>query len=257
MFIITLTMSFPVNSSSQAKPETFASMSRMDLLVAACDYMRNSVPTPGDQTPMIEENAPPVGVKAAAAILVAMHGGKFVDDADYDKLLQDEREKIAKQEHDKLVLAARWYTLFDVPDPRFHAPAIRENRPAPGVAAMAAILAVSEPEDSRRIWAQCTEDDFNYGLHVYWGDLTNVGTFDTSATLAQHANAMLENRPLTRTELILALKCDYIGKHRGWAKGLDFKFATPTHSFRRRCGTKYKPCICSSIEPNLMYDDNY
>ncbi len=248
-------MSFQVNSASQAKPETFASMSRMDLLVAACDYMRNSVPTPGDQTPQIEENPPPIGVKAAAAILVAMHGGKFVDDADYDKFLQEEREKIAKQQHDKLILATRWHTLFHVPEPPNNAPAILENPPAPGVAAMAAILAASEPEDPLSIWAPCTEDDFNYGLHVYWGDLTNVGTFDTSATLAQHANAMLENRPLTRTELILALKCDYIGKHRGWAKGFDFKFATPSHPFHRRCGTKYKPCICSSIESHPYYDE--
>ncbi len=250
------TMSFPVNSVSQAKPETSASMSRMALLVAACDYMRNSVPTPGDQTPPIEENPPPIGVKATAAILVAMHGGKFVDDADYDKFLQEEREKIAKQKRDKLILAARWYTLFDVPDPLFHAPAIRENPPAPGVAAMAAILAASEPQDLQSIWAPCTEDDLKYGLHVYGGDLTNIGTFDQTATLAQHANAMLENRPLNRTEMILALKCDYIGKHRKWAKGLDFKFAAPSIPLRRRCGTKYNPCICSSIEP-YPYDDEY
>ncbi len=90
-------MSLSVNYISKAKPEICSSMSHMDLLIAACDYMRNSVPTPGDQTPMIDENAPPVGVKAAAAILVAMRGGKFVNDADYEKFLQEEREKIAKQ----------------------------------------------------------------------------------------------------------------------------------------------------------------
>ncbi len=170
-------MSFSVNSVSRAKPETFTSTSRMDILVAACDYMRNSIPTPGDQTSQIEENA------------------------------------------------------------------------------MAAILVATEPQDTNSIWSPCTEDDFEYGLHVYWGDMTNVGTFDKSASLAQHASAMLENRPLTRTEMILAVKCDYIGKHRGWAMGFDFKFSAPSRPISRRCGTKYTPCICSSIEPNLLYDD--
>jgi hypothetical protein len=255
-------MSFPVNSISQANPEseTFASMSRMDRLVAACDYMRNSVPTPGDQAPLIEENPPPVGVKALAAILVAMNGGGFVDDAEYEKLLNDERERIAKEKESDLVLAARWYTLFDVPERGDMTPAIFKNHPnilknfpEKGVAAMAAILAASEPFEPNSIWAPCTEDDFSYGNHIFWADMNNVGTFDKTASLDALASSMLENRPLTRTELILVLKCNYLAKHRGWAVAHNFKFGSLMRTFRRRCGYKESPCICESIEPNHIY----
>jgi hypothetical protein len=142
-----------------------------------------------------------------------------------------------------------------VPEPSHHAPAIVENPPAPGVAAMAAIWAASDSEDLRSIWAPCTEDDFKYGLDVYGGDLTNIGTFDQTATLAQHTKAKLENRPLNRTEMILALKSDYIGNHRGWAKKVDFKFAAPKFPLWRLCGSKRYPCICSSIETHPDDDE--
>ena len=248
-------MSFPVNSSSQAKSETetFASMSRMDRLVAACDYMRNSVPTPGDKAPRIEENPPPVGVKALAAILVAMNGGGFVDDAEYEKLLQEERDRIAKEEHSDRVLSARWHTLFHVPERGDMTPAILENPPAPGVAAMAAILAASEPYDPYSIWNPFTEEEINEGAKNFWADLTNVGTFDKTACLDHFASSMLENRPLTRTELILAMKCNYVEKHRMWAKSVNFTYGPLMRTFRRRCGYKEAPCVCASIEPNHMY----
>ena len=247
-------MSFTTNTNSilnQANPENFASMSRMDRLVAACEYMRNSVPTPGDQAPPIEENPPPVGVKALAAILVAMNGGGFVDDAEYEKLIQEERKKIADEER---VLAARWFTLFRVEERGDVTPAILINPPEQGVGAMAALLAASEPYDPYSIWTQFTDEQLEEGAQYFYADLSNVGTFDKTASLDQIANSMLDKRFLTRTELILAMKCNYIGKHRNWAISVNFTYGPLMRTFRRRCGIKEYPCVCSHIEPNYFYN---
>ncbi len=230
-------MSLPVNSVSQA------SSSPMDILHAACDHVRNSTEQKGNQSHPIEDSVSP-DVKSAAAILVGMRDDTFA---------KEEREKLAKEEHDKLVLAARWYTLFQESQPCFHAPRIQENPPAPGVAAMAAILAVSDPPDEHNIWKQPTQEVLEEEALKYWGDLSVVGTFDKTAALDTLAHAMLQKRPITRTELIL-LECDYIRKHRAWAVSMNFEFGPLYRTFRRRCGTKNVKCICSYIEHNYMYD---
>ena len=230
-------------------------MSRMDRLVAACDYLRNPVPTSGNQTPLIEENPIPGNILALAAILAATHGDKFTDDVFYEKFLSEEREKIAKKEHDELVSAARLHVLFHVPERGDQTPAILINPSPPGVAAMAAILAVSEPYDPYSIWSPFTEEELEEGATRFWADLFNVGTFDKTIGIDSHAHKMFENRPLTRTELVLAMKCDYVAKHRGWALHMRFKFDPNglIRTFRRRCGIKEDPCVCSHIEPNHMY----
>jgi hypothetical protein len=233
----------------QAEPETSAGIARMNLLTAACHYLRNSYPTPGDQTPMINEDSALPGVAATAAILVAMNGGTFVEEAQFQKILKDEREKIAQQER---ILAARWHMVFSVPERGDVTPAILTNPPAPGVAAMAALLMASEPYDPYSIWNPFTEEELERGATQFYADISNIGTFDKSASLDSIANSMFQNRPLTRTELILAMKCDYISKHRGWAVSVNFNFGPLMRTFRRRCGYKECPCVCASIEPNLF-----
>ncbi len=235
---------------NQVNPDNSASTARMNLLVAACDYLRNSYPTPGDQTPMIQEDSALPGVKATAAILVAMNGGNFVEEAQFQKILQDEREKIAREER---ILAARWHMLFSVPERGDVTPAILTNPPAPGVSATAALLMASEPYDPYSIWNPYSEEQLERGATQFYADLSNVGTFDKSASLDQLAGLMLENRPLTRTELILAMKCNYLAKHRHYAVTCNFNFGFLMRTFRRRCGYKECPCVCASIEPNFMY----
>ncbi len=234
---------------NQAEPETFAGISRMNLLTAACSYLRNSYPTPGDRAPLIGDSAP-LGVASAAAILVAMNNGKFVEESQLQKIMQDEREKIKREER---ILAARWYILFSVPEPGDVTPAILPNPPAPGIPALAALLMASEPYKPGDIWEPFTQAELERGATQFYADLSNVGTFDKSASLDQLAGLMLENRPLTRTELILAMKCNYLAKHRHYAVTCNFDFGCLMRTFRRRCGYKECPCICANIEPNFMY----
>jgi hypothetical protein len=241
-----------VTASEQDIPVTTTSttkMTRMDLLTAACDYMRNSKPTPGDETPMIEENPPPIGVKAAAAILVAMNGGKFVNDIDYDNFLREEREKIKQEER---VLAARWHILFSVPQSNYNAPPILENPPEPYVPALAAILIASEPYNPYDIWTPFSEKKLEEGALKFYADLSNVGNYDKSKTIYYIANSLLENRPLTRTELILTMKCNYLSKHRAYALSVNFKFGCLMRTFRRRCGIPEDPCICSFMNDDIF-----
>ncbi len=235
---------------TQAEPETSASTARMNLLVAACNYLRNSYPTPGDQTPMIQEDSALPGVAATAAILVAANGAPFVHEGQLQKILEDERQKIAQEE---LVLAARWHMLFSVPERGDVTPAILPNPPAPGVCGMAALLRASEPYKPYDIWNPFSEEQLERGAKQFYADLSNIGKFDKSMSLDHIASLMLQNRPLTRTELILAMKCDYIAKHRAWAISVDFNFGPLMRTFRRRCGYKECPCVCASIEPNYMF----
>ncbi len=235
---------------TQAEPETSAGIARMNLLAAACNYLRNSYPTPGDQTPMIQQDSALPGVAASAAILVAMNGGSFVEEAQFQKILQDEREKIVREER---ILAARWHILFSVPEPGDVTPAIFPNSPAPGVAAMAALLVASEPYDPYSIWTPFTQERLEKGAAQFKADLSNIGEFDKSASLDEYASRMLQNRLLSRTELILAMKCDYLAKHRHYAVTCNFDFGCLMRTFRRRCGYKECPCICANIEPNFMY----
>jgi hypothetical protein len=169
------------------------------------------------------------------------------------KLIQEDNDRIATQKHDDLILAARWLILFRVSEPGDATPAIRPKPRNPDVISMAILLGASEPMDPSNIWYPCAEDTIEHYKNVLWADVTNVGTFDKTACLDKLAITMFENRPITRTELILALKCDYIAKHRTWAISCNFKFGDLVRTFRRRCGTKYTPCICSYIEPNHMY----
>jgi hypothetical protein len=235
---------------NQAKPDHSASTARMNLLVAACDYLRNSYPTPGDQTPMIPDDSALPGVAATAAILVAANGAPFVHESQLQKILKDEQKKIAQEE---LVLAARWHMLFSVPETDVVTPPILENPPAPGVCGMAALLRASEPYNPYDIWNPFSEEQLERGATQFYADLSNIGKFDKSASLDSIASLMLQNRPLTRTELILAMKCDYIAKHRAWAISVDFNFGPLMRTFRRRCGYKECPCVCASIEPNYMF----
>jgi hypothetical protein len=235
---------------NQVNPDNSASNARMNLLSAACNYLRNSYPTPGDQTPMIQEDSALPGVAATAAILVAANGDPFTNEAELQKILQDEREKIAQEER---ILAARWHMLFKVHERGDATPAILLNPPPRDVAMTAALLMATEPYNPYNIWNPFIEEELLRGATQFYADLSNVGTFDKSASLDKIANSMFENRPLTRTELILAMKCDYIAKHRVWAISVNFEYGPLMRTFRRRCGYKECPCVCASIEPNYMF----
>lgn len=249
MFIIKITMSSINNSFiSQADPETFASTSRMDLLATACDYARNSLPT-------VNQDSQTINVTDAAAILVSMKDNTNSYYENYDKLLKQHEERIAKDETKKIdderILAARWVMLFSSSSGDMTPPILENNCP-PDIAAFAMILE-NEPYDRYSIWTPFTTEQLYKGALEFWGSLSYVSAFDKTTTLGDITSAMLQNRPLTRTELILAMKCNYIAKHRAWALSVNFNFGTLMRTFRRRCGFKEAPCVCAHIEPNHMY----
>jgi hypothetical protein len=210
----------------------------MNLLIAACDYLENS-------NHSSEENHP-IGAEAAASILVAIKGDTFIDDSEYQKFIQQEREK---NSHKDNILAARWHILFSVIERGDATPAIIQNPPEPGVVAAAILLRAVEPYDPYSIWNPFTQEELERGAVELYADLSNIGTFDKTASLDKIADSMFENRPLTRTELILAMKCNYIYKHRVWAIKVNFNYGNLMRTFRRRCGFEECPCVCSSIEP--------
>jgi hypothetical protein len=240
-------MSFINNSFiSQAEPETFASTSRMDLLATACDYA---------QTISVNDAAQTISVNDAAAILVSMKDNTNSYDANYEKLLKEYDERIEKDEckkiDDERILAARWFMLFSSCSGDM-TPPILENNYSPDILTRVMLLE-NEPYDPYSIWTPFTTEQLHKGVFEFWGSLSYVTTFDKTTTLDMIANSMFQNRPLTRTELILAMKCNYIAKHRAWALSVNFNFGPLMRTFRRRCGFKEAPCICAHIEPNFMY----
>lgn len=228
-----------INNSfiSQAEPETFASMSRMDLLATVCDYVD------------------PISVTDAAAILVSMKDNTNSYDANYEKLVKEYDERIAKDEckkiDDESILAARWFMLFSSCSGDMTPPILENNCP-PDIRTRVMLLE-NEPYDPYSIWTPFTTEQIIKGSVEFWGSLSYVTTFDKTTTLDMIANSMFQNRPLTRTELIMAMKCDYIAKHRAWALSVNFNFGPLMRTFRRRCGFKEAPCVCAHIEPNFMY----
>ncbi len=142
---------------------------------------------------------------------------------------------------------ARWASLLEIPQEGTNAPEIEPHPFPPGVRAMQAILALSRSDDSE--WNNFTDDDLLDGAQLFHADLSNQGVFNFSDTLYTISQRLLENRPLTRTELILTMKCPFLGSHRLYALSVDFDISSKMRGHTYTCN-KTKNCICHHIPFN-------
>jgi hypothetical protein len=100
-----------------------------------------------------------------------------------------------------------------------------------------------------RTWEPFTEEELSEGAKKYWADIYEPGIFDIQKTLLNTAMSFCYNRQLTRCELILVMKCEFLSKFRLQAIDNNFDSSKPICSDPSGCTTKCKNqnCICSKI----------
>ncbi len=89
----------------------------------------------------------------------------------------------------------------------------------------------------KKLWEPFTLQELQSNAAKFSADINTPGSFDMNLSLQEIASKLLENRYITKCELILVMKCPFLAAHRLYAKqehtcpGLD----TPN------------PCICAYI----------
>jgi hypothetical protein len=144
---------------------------------------------------------------------------------------------------------AKWDTLFNSAtlDDSANAPLIREHSLPNGVGALQAIMSASYKKFDP-LWEPFTQEELIEGARTYWANLDEPGLFDMRKSLLTiNMACCATQRPLTRCELILVMKCNYLAKFRMQAllNGFDpSKQMWPdSNGFSKTCET----CICSHI----------
>ena len=139
---------------------------------------------------------------------------------------------------------AKWSTLFYTPSnqPCNYAPLI-EPYPLPnGVKSLQAIMAATG-EQFEPIYQPFTEEEMVRGAQQYWAYLDVPGVFDMSQSLLTTAMIFWNKRQLTRCELILVMKCEFLANFRMDAMNKNFDFSRGMSEIKHECTT----CICSII----------
>jgi hypothetical protein len=138
---------------------------------------------------------------------------------------------------------AKWVNLFTVPHPPHMAPMITENPHPREIYPMLAIMAaMGEIEE---IWEPFSEEELKAGAIQFQADLENPGVFDKRIKTQELEKLMCESRLLTRSELILTMKCPFLQAHRLQAIRVNFdKTRTQEDPHRYVANDK---CICAKI----------
>ncbi len=136
-----------------------------------------------------------------------------------------------------LVEQARWYSVFHKITPCHMAPEINLNPPPLGVAATAAIMCASGKMDN--IWEPYTEEELTEALRTYHANISDYTPIDLNLTLEQLVESISEQRILTRQELILVMKCDYLKACR---QNSDHE------NDIKPCGELNKHCVCNYMK---------
>jgi hypothetical protein len=145
---------------------------------------------------------------------------------------------------------AQWDTLFTLCDPIdnfcFNAPRIEEHPLPIGVSALQAVMSAAHKKfDS--IWDAFTKEELIEGAQKYWANLDEPGVFDMQKTVLTTAMSFCFKRPLTRCELILAMKCEFLSKFRLQAIANNFDSSKPICSEPDGCINKCTNCICCKM----------
>jgi hypothetical protein len=148
---------------------------------------------------------------------------------------------------------AKWHnlfstpTVFDKPHLAKDAPPIEKDPLPIGVTALEAIMSADNATFDP-VWQPFTEEELIAGAQKYWAYLDTPGVFDMGRTLIHHAMSFCYKRPLTRCELILTMKCEYLANFRMQAMSVMFDplklFCDKPHKCNKEGGN---PCVCSAI----------
>jgi hypothetical protein len=142
---------------------------------------------------------------------------------------------------------AKWDTLFYKSNlPSNNAPLI-ELHPLPaGVRALKAVMSAAGKE-FEDIWQPFTKEELIAGAQKYWGYPDVPGVFDMSHSMLHRGVSYCSKRPLTRCELILVMKCEYLSRFRLQAIENNFDPYKGMCKHPDDCIKKCENCICSGI----------
>lgn len=138
---------------------------------------------------------------------------------------------------------AKWHNLFSTPITVFDKPHHMAKDAHPNEKDPLPIDVTTDP-----VWQPFTEEELIVGARKYWAYLDTPGVFDMGLTLIHHAMSFCYKRPLTRCELILTMKCEYLANFRMHAMSVIFdplKLVVSDKS--HKCNKESNPCVCSSI----------
>jgi hypothetical protein len=145
---------------------------------------------------------------------------------------------------------AQWDTMFKVCEPDYklcyNAPLIVEHPLPFGVSALQAVMSAAN-EKFDNMWDAFTKEELIEGAQKYWANIDEPGVFDMQKTVLTTAMSLCFKRPLTRCELILAMKCEFLSKFRLQAIANNFDSCKPVCSEPDGCINKCKNCICSKM----------
>ncbi len=124
------------------------------------------------------------------------------------------------------------------------APEIMLNPPPLGVAATAAIMCASGKMDN--IWEPYTEEDLSDTAHDYYANNLDETPLNLNIPLEQLAQSICEHRALTRQELILVMKCNYLESCRQNAIFYGWSSEHPNNI--KKCAELNKHCVCNYMK---------
>ncbi len=139
---------------------------------------------------------------------------------------------------------AQWYSLFNKITPGNITPEINLNPPPPGVSATAAIMYAADKMDE--IWEPYTEEKLSDTAHIYYANILDETPLNLNIPLEQLAQSICEHRYLTRQELILVMKCDYLEGCRQNAIFYGWSSEHPNNI--KKCAELNKHCVCNYMK---------
>ena len=154
---------------------------------------------------------------------------------------------ISPLSEDNVSSQVKWMSLFHIDIPGDMTPPIIVN-PYPDymIKYYCHMVAYKLMND---IWEPFTLEELNVAALEYYADLNMPGQFDMSISLATLGQKLCENRPITRCELILAMKCPYLKAHRLHAISTNFSWTSRFTNNIHTCNQdKSVECICSYIK---------
>jgi hypothetical protein len=146
-------------------------------------------------------------------------------------------------EHKKV---AQWATLLSIPKNPLMAPPIELNPLPFGVRALQSIMHASGEMEIK--WKPFIKEDLDAGIKYFWADVTQFGEFNPeTTTISDLVLSITQNRPLTLTELILVMKCEFLAKYRTNAIKNGFQPVTIVDFNLHMCDMYLSSCICTEL----------
>jgi hypothetical protein len=101
----------------------------------------------------------------------------------------------------------------------------------------------------KELWEPFTLQELYEGAAKFCADINSPGSFDMTMSLQQIGYTLLENRYITRCELILVMKCPFLASHRLHAKEENFDWFNMQKVHQHTCPGRdtSNPCICAYI----------